>query len=181
MGVVPGLAIAAGAAAQAAGSWLASRTGKVRAGHMLMALLFAAGACQPLPASIQLTVDKTLPDTRWLALSWIRDNIPKGSTVAVGRYTPPVAQYDKRLKVLRRRDKPEYIFVSSYEYGRYFNADGTARKQYGRQANDWQDFFNSHELLHEVAPEKNVSAGPVIRIYRNAPPKQKSSAPKVRE
>lgn len=176
--VVPGMAIAGGAAAQAAGSWLASRTGKSWVKNILMVVLFAAGAFQLLPQDIQEARCKNLPDTRWLALSWIRNNIPDGATVAVSPYAPPVGQYDKRLKPINLRSsgwpkvKPEidYIFMSSRDYGRYFNADGTARKQYSRQANQLQDFFNSHELLHEIAPEKNVSTGPVIMIYRNAPP-----------
>lgn len=182
VGVVPGLAIAAGATAQAAGSWLASRTGKMWVENLLMALLFVAGACQPLHESIQLVRDKTLPNTRWLAFPWIRSNIPDGSTVLVSRYAPPIALYDKRLKQLNfnfsRADWPkiessvDFVIVSSCEYGRYFNNDGTAHEQYRRQASLWQDFFNSYELLHEIAPEKNISTGGIIRIYRNAPPQQ---------
>lgn len=148
-----------------------------RLSPVIYALVFMLSAYQITTTSFSDVISKNLPDTRWISMQWIKDNIPAGSVIAREHYTPPVEQFKSDLKVIQLGisglvnngskigDNVDYVILSSGDYGRYF--DGSIR--YANYAKRYSDFFNKHTLIYELKPEKNISSGPTIRVYSYIP------------
>ena len=116
-----------------------------------------------------------LPDTRWVAIEWIKNNIPPGSKIVREQYTPPVEDYIKPYNVtllgmygLNNKESKidastSYIILSSYEYGRFF--DG--KEKYKAEAKVYSDFFMNHKLVYEISPDNVNYTGPTIKVFLN--------------
>lgn len=136
-----------------------------------------------VPLSLRAFADLTerlLPDTRWLALGWIGENLPKGSVIASEAYAPPVADLHKRYSNVflgysgllagagKLDSKVDYVILSSRLYGRYFSAGGQPLAEYENQAAVYQQFFTANKLVYQLDPVPGVSSGPTIKIYENS-------------
>lgn len=117
----------------------------------------------------------TLPDTRWIAVQWIKKNLPAGIRIGREHYTPPIEKYSDNYRViyldlfglLRAEDSGiipfiDFIILSSGDYARFVeHPDG-----YPNEAYRYNAFFSTHELVKEFAPDRETTSGPTIRIYR---------------
>lgn len=115
----------------------------------------------------------TLPDTRWISIEWIKQNIPKGSFIGREHYTPPLEEYTKCYKVVSLgyfavAEKPEdiqrldYMIVSSGDYDRFFRVP----EKYPKEQKAYVAFFDTHELVHEFIPDRKTLGGPKVSIYK---------------
>lgn len=184
LGAVPSLAIAAGFAIYAITQSFPIFQQRPALVSLLFVGLFLVAAAPLAITTFQEVRDKTLPDTRWIALNWIRDNIPPDSRVGLGPSTPPIlhSRYGGRFKVediavetsatgqASIDERFDYLIVSSKWYGRYFNEDGTAKVPYLAEAKAYEELFDTHELVYEVSPTPGRSSGPVVRVFRMRPP-----------
>ncbi len=115
----------------------------------------------------------TLPDTRWVSLQWIQENVPSGTRIGREHYTPPIEEFTDRYDVeylgyFAVANKPreiarlDYMVVSSQDYERYVSRPD----DYPRQAKAYNDFFARNELVKEFVPDQRTLGGPTIRIYK---------------
>lgn len=182
VGAVPGLAIAAGAAIYAVARQIPLLRNQARVTALIFAAVFVIAAAPLVSKAIDDVEARRLPDTRWVSLAWIRQNIPGGAKVAVEGYAPPVAEFDRRLDVVQMHiagiaydrakidESVEYVILSSGSYGRFFEPSGEPREAYRSEAQLYADFFSGNELVYEARPERGVLAGPVIRVFKRVPP-----------
>ncbi|WP_347986182.1 glycosyltransferase family 39 protein [Methylomonas sp. AM2-LC] len=131
-----------------------------------------------LPLAIQSTqemLNKNLPDTRWLSLTWIKANLPPHSKIAREFFTPPVETISTDYTVVElgisglatNADKidnnVDYVIVSSRDDDRFF--DG--RESYAELAKRYSTYFANHRLVYELTADTTRNYGPSIRIYEN--------------
>jgi hypothetical protein len=183
--LLPCLAVAAGIALSSLGAGLAGLLPKrpittpssppglappIIAGVLVAGLLAVA----LLPAAVRqatAALEPALPDTRTLAVDWVRANIPAGSTMAREGYTPQVgAQYrvhptlylsDVSLAEYRRLGV-RYLIASESAYFRFLvpGAPAAAAGFYG-------ELFTLPEVGRvERQPGQQ---GPLIRIFELPP------------
>jgi hypothetical protein len=83
-------------------------------------IIIAIGIALPsFSLSARYAYDKTLPDTRIIAKSWIESNIPAGESILVDTYGPPLEKYGHQLKWLNMY-KPRLIAL----FREYFSDKG---------------------------------------------------------
>ena len=126
----------------------------------------------------QYTYLMTQEGTGIQAKEWIGKNIPAGSKIAKGQYSPPVSARRYRLKhIVTAGDKSlsyyvnnrfDYIIISSFRYSRYFRT-GLERYQY--QRNNYEEIQQNCELVKEfraaqLYPYNRGNPNPVIKVYR---------------
>jgi 4-amino-4-deoxy-L-arabinose transferase-like glycosyltransferase len=115
----------------------------------------------------------TLPDTRWLSMQWIEQNVPEGARIGREHYTPPVEELSDRFNVSYlgyfalvsrdvETDSLDYMILSSGDYGRFF----ISPERYARETAVYDSFFTSHELVKEFEPAPGSVTGPKIGIFR---------------
>ncbi|WP_455244462.1 ArnT family glycosyltransferase [Petrachloros mirabilis] len=115
----------------------------------------------------------TLPDTRWVSLLWIRDNVPVGSNIGREFYTPPVEEYSEDFRVSclgyfavvrkpREVMKQDFMILSSGDYGRFLEAE----EMYPREAESYLEFFREHQLVKEFSADRLSLNGPKISVYK---------------
>jgi len=120
---------------------------------------------------------KNLPDTRFLSLKWIYDNIPNGSSLLIEPYSPPINNKSKELTIhhssyrdifLKKGDinNYNYIVFSSFYYGRFFDEAGMAKNLYLNDAKIYNEFFQLNNLVFELKPDNKTTTGPTLRIYK---------------
>ncbi len=145
--------------------------------YITLALIVAFPLVNKAISDIQ---NKNLPNTRWESISWIKDNIPAGSKLAIVAYGPPVKTYIKQLKVLnlgipgtknydhssKFDDSVQYIVMSSGSYGRFFDKNGKPKPQFKKQAKFYINVFAHHKLLYELHPKRGILAGPTIKVFK---------------
>jgi 4-amino-4-deoxy-L-arabinose transferase-like glycosyltransferase len=116
----------------------------------------------------------TLPDSRWVSLHWIGENIPAGASIGREQYTPPVQKFAKRYRVtnlgyfsLTRRKAVskipalDYVVLSSYNFERFLED----AERYPRQAATYEAFFREQRLMKEFVPDGVSLGGPRILIF----------------
>ena len=117
--------------------------------------------------------DNTLPDTRWISLKWVQQNIPPGTKIGREFYTPPIEMYSDKYSVthfdingvvtmLGENEPVDVMIASSDDYSRFVdNPD-----QYPWFARIYNNFFDCNELIKEFVADGKTMSGPTIRIYR---------------
>ena len=182
VGAIPGLALAAGAGAQAVGNAVTKRTGKLWLGHLLMAAIFIAGARPLLQRDAAIVKNKNLVNTVQVLAVWVHENLPQNSVLAVpdadvmkpdygaGKKTIPFRYLVRAGRLALPR---EYDFVVTYNDGRecglYRKPDGSPKTERVRkEAEVCNAFYAAHERVYEIRPRAGVVSGPGIRVYRKA-------------
>ena len=151
------------------GRWAGITSG----GIVLMCLLVLN---QQLMVSIRHIDRITLPDTRWLSLLWIDQNLPRYASIGREHYTPPIEKYTDRFVVTylgffgairnpERLAALDYVIVSSEDYERFL----IRRSRFPNESQAYLDFFSQHELVREFVPDQRTVSGPRISIFRLRP------------
>jgi hypothetical protein len=118
-------------------------------------------------------------DTRTLAKEWINNNLPKGSTLALESYAPPLSQDDYSL--LRRHTlgnihldwlaqrNVEYVIVSDIMYARFTRFP----EEFPKQASFYRSLEEQTLLIKTFRPKWDDYLidlhNPTIKIYRLSP------------
>ena len=137
-----------------------------------------AAVCLWLPAdrTARQAIGLASPSTREVAADWIRENVPRGASIAKESYTPnfPEGEYEvlhrrfvTRLSLaeLRRFD---YVLVANAAYLRFQNPAALTRPHQRQMAERYREIFRSFELVKEWPPT-DLRTGPVVRLYRPKP------------
>lgn len=154
------------------------------AGHVWRsAVIFAVGLVLVFISTYSQVVyahqtiqEMTLPDTRWVGLLWIQENLPPGAHIGREHYTPPVEKYTdkysvsdmgyfpfaKKKEIIEKIRTFDFMVVSSGDYGRFVDHPDI----YPSQAQAYENFFAGNELVKEFVPDGKTLGGPTIRIYR---------------
>lgn len=147
--------------------------------HIKIAVAASAAAIIYVSLHNQIQIDlkllreNSLPDTRWVSLKWIHENIPYGASIGREYYTPPIEEYSNRFKVapfghFGIAKNYNYLFLMDYvvasdaDYGRFISNS----KQYPSEAQAYTDFFAIHERIKEFNGDGKALSGPKIGIYR---------------
>ena len=178
--LIPFLAIFSGYAVTRCAGWFGQRVS--RQGALMpmrittcasAAILVAVSLHYQLATDLKIVHENALPDSRWVALEWIRKTLPPGTTIGREHYTPPVENYTRAFNVIhlgyfgtfRRQDllsSTDFIVTSSSDYSRF--TDNSER--YPEEAVFYSTFFAQHEIVQEFAGNGTSMTGPVIRICR---------------
>jgi 4-amino-4-deoxy-L-arabinose transferase-like glycosyltransferase len=114
----------------------------------------------------------TLPDTRWVSIRWVEENLPPGSGIGREHYTPPIEKYTDQFQVVylgyfalvsnpEKINSLDYMILSSFDYARFTdNPD-----KYPYEAQVYNTFFTRNTLVKEFVPDGERLGGPTIRIY----------------
>ena len=149
--------------------------------NILLLTVLGGSVLLPTIRTIQYLRLITLPDTRWVSIEWIEQNLPEGATIGREHYTPPLEDYTDKFNVIPLGyyavvRKPEaiqnldYMIVSSDDYDRFLNNP----EKYPAEQKAYLDFFKTHELIKEFVPDMKTLAGPKLGIYEiNAPPEKR--------
>lgn len=122
---------------------------------------------------LKLLRENSLPDTRWVSLKWIQENLPYGAIIGREHYTPPIEEYTNRFKVTpfghfgvvknyNYLSLMDYVVVSDADYDRFISNS----KQYPFEAQAYTNFFANHERIKEFNGDGKTLSGPRISIYR---------------
>ena len=144
----------------------------VGANALLIAVLVGS-VYMPAVETLEHIKSITLPDTRWISIEWIRQNIPDGSYIGREHYTPPLEKYTRSHRVAylgyfavaRRPEAVEgldYMIVSSRDYDRFLSAS----KRYPKEREAYTAFFDRHELVREFIPDAKTLSGPKVSIFK---------------
>jgi hypothetical protein len=142
------------------------------AAGLAILLIFVAMQSQ-IAEDWRMIRNNTLPDTRWVSLQWIQNNIPPGTRIGREFYTPPVEMYTGVYSVthfdmngvflmLENNEQVDIMIASSYDYDRFMDSPG----QYPWFARIYQNFFDCNELVKEFVEDGTTMSGPTIRIFR---------------
>jgi len=139
-------------------------------------VIVVASIAGPAALAREKVRKKTLPDSRWVSLQWIVNNLPDGARVAREYYTPPLEHYDlrkdfevtrlgyfflTRTHALERLDGVDYVILSSGDFQRFFNK----AELYPEEVRAYQEFFDRHTLVKEFVPDNTTLGGPRILIF----------------
>jgi 4-amino-4-deoxy-L-arabinose transferase-like glycosyltransferase len=139
----------------------------------LSVLLICGSLLGQMEVDCSMTKRNALPDTRWVSLQWIQGNIPPGAIIGREHYTPPIEDYSDKytvafeayFAVLTRNESLrtlDYMIVSGDDYVRFVDhAD-----QYPAEAQIYNQFFSTNELIKEFPSDDKTITGPTIRIYK---------------
>jgi len=132
---------------------------------------------------VRSSLQQLEPSTRVRAREWALQHLPPGSTIAEEWYTAPLGPVPGkgfRVSQLRSlaqghtledyaREHYDVLIVGTGTYGRYLAEPA----RYPAEVAFYSRLFREGQLLQTFAPSA-TSRGPIIRIYRIAPP---STAP----
>ncbi len=141
------------------------------AGLIVMLIFFSLES--QIRADMRMIRDNTLPDTRWVSLKWIQQNIPPGTRIGREFYTPPIEMYSDKYSVthfdingvvsmMGEGEPVDVMIASSADYSRFVDNPG----QYPWYARIYNNFFDCNELIKEFVEDGKTMSGPTIRIYR---------------
>ena len=153
----------------------------IRLKQSVKEILFITGAVllivHPGIQIASLQSQYTRPDTRTLAKSWIEENVPQQSLIALEQYGPvldterygsveiPLYSVEPEYTVpfydLRWFDTFDYIVVSSLVYDRYMRQP----EKYEVQNAFYRDLENQFKLVQRF--DETTGTGPTIKIYKN--------------
>jgi hypothetical protein len=174
--LVPFLAIAAGVALESVTAWLsrwpAGRTWLQRSSRPAFAALVAAAflALALAPGTVtvaQAARQPVAPDTRTLAIAWIHEHLPAGSSIAREVYTPQVGPEYRVQQTFYLSDLPlgeyrrlgvRYLIASESAYARFLAPGGDAAA-----ADFYAALFTLPEIGRIVAGPGEQ--GPLIRVF----------------
>lgn len=143
---------------------------------VLMIGILIAAVVGPAALAREETRKLTLPDTRWVSLRWVVDNLPEGAHLAREHYTPPIEHHGrskgfkvtrlgyhflKRPGAMERLEGVDYVILSSGDFQRFFDNP----ELYPDEAGAYQRFFDNHTLVKEFVPDNTTLGGPHILIY----------------
>ncbi len=115
----------------------------------------------------------TLPDTRWVSIDWIKNNIPKESRIGRESFTPPIEQFSKDFFVTQlgfcglvcnpsfKIDDFDYIITSSTDYEGFFNSP----EHHHEQIKTYKNLFENYERVYIINPDNTSLIGPTISIF----------------
>ncbi len=157
--------------------WTSIETGaRNRIVAVLTIGLLIATLVGPTALAREETRKLNLPDSRWVSLRWIVDNIPDGAHLAREHYTPPIEHHGRRKgfevthlgyyflsrpRAMERLDGVDYVILSSGDFQRFFDNP----ELYADEAGAYQRFFDSNTLVKEFVPDNTTLGGPHILIY----------------
>jgi len=126
----------------------------------------------PVALSAERVEEARLVDTRRLALDWVASNVPADASIVRETRTPPIEEFlaGRRVTPVRSvvmNEGPSAVRDAQYA----LISTGLSRivrrsKDFERQKQLYEAFYAQHELVAEFAPERGVSSGPMIRVYR---------------
>ena len=139
----------------------------------LIGMLILFGIQSQIRADMTMIRDNTLPDTRWVSLKWIQQNIPPGTRIGREFYTPPIEQHSDQYSVIHfdingvvsmvgENEPVDVMVASSYDYSRFIDHP----EQYPWFARIYSNFFSCNQLIREFVEDGTTMSGPTIRIYR---------------
>jgi hypothetical protein len=134
MPILPYMAILGGFAVGIALSWLGKRQTGERVRSALPAVALALVVLLAIPQGIEAAhwdIETGKRDTRYVALDWIKTNIPPGTTIAREWHTPPIEQagyHDVYIRAVYEQSLAwyenvgaQYLVLSSFLYQRYLD------------------------------------------------------------
>ncbi len=148
----------------------AARPWRHKAVYGVLILTIADGVYNQISMDIAHTRQITLPNTRWVAKLWIEDNLPKGASIAMDHYTPPVDKTKFRVKNLpfiglirtSNLDTYDYLIASSGDYGRFLYDPN----RYPDEARRYKEIFRKYKLIKVFRSADKTLSGPIISIYK---------------
>lgn len=151
---------------------LDSRVYRFAAVGLLVMLLFFSLRNQ-ITEDMRIIQDNRLPDTRWVSLKWVQQNIQPGTKIGREYYTPPIETYSDDYSVTSfglngviqmqaMEDKVDIMIVSDADYSRFVDNPG----QFPWFAGIYNNFFKCNQLIKEFIANGTTMSGPTIRIYR---------------
>lgn len=125
-----------------------------------------------ISTDIRMIRDNILPDTRWVSLKWIQQNIPPNIKIGREHYTPPIEMYSDKYDVTyyglsgvaiyqKKIESMNVMIVSSSDYSRFVDHPD----QYPMQAMIYNNFFTCNDLIKEFVEDGKTMSGPTIGIY----------------
>src|SRR6185369_14550039 len=127
----------------------------------------------PADATVRQAASFASPSTREEALTWIRANVPRGSSILKESYTPDFAEGEYEITHLRfaGRLPPEdlrqfqYVLLASSAFERFLDAEALRRPHQQEIARSYDEIFRTFELVKQWEPAE-TQLGPELRLYR---------------
>jgi hypothetical protein len=127
----------------------------------------------PADATVRQAASLASPSTRDEALTWIRANVPRGTSILKESYTPDFAEGEYEITHLRfaGRLPPEdlrqfqYVLLASSAYERFLDAEALRRPHQQEIARSYDEIFRTFELVKQWEPAE-TQLGPELRLYR---------------
>jgi 4-amino-4-deoxy-L-arabinose transferase-like glycosyltransferase len=135
----------------------------------LMTIIIAIGLSDQLQKICYNLQYRTLPNTRWISMVWVQENLPAGISIGREHYTPPLKS--GKFKVARlgfsgliKKDISEfdYIIASSGNYERFFKK----KDKYSEEIAKYNKIFSEYILVKQFIPDGKISGGLTILIYK---------------
>ena len=170
--VLPMFTILAGLGVEELGSLIWQLIGHRINRSMMMSALVIMVSLFPLSNTVVNDINRSLPDTRIMAKTWLETHVPKGTKIAVEAYAAPVDP--KRFVLLKMfslssrpldyyyQEKYEYLVVSSMMYNRFM----AEQSRYQDEVNFYHRLKNEATLVKQIAPIPWRLTGPEVSIYR---------------
>lgn len=170
--MLPAVAVFLGVAASGVPRLLERLVPQARAYRQsLMVGLVLVSLALPAFVTSKQALAMSRPGTRELMRTWIQTYVPRGAGLLLESYTPRFRSVMYELQETRfaiRFPEPifnnprfDYILLSSHAHNRFFRPENQTEYQAGW----YRDFFDRHELVHEVAPS-TLRLGPHLFLYR---------------
>jgi 4-amino-4-deoxy-L-arabinose transferase-like glycosyltransferase len=178
--LVPFLSLFSGFFIVTAYEWLTEKIFNLRkpkrmmlSANTLLIVVLIGSVYMPTIKTIKYINNITLPDTRWVSIEWIKQNIARGSNIGREHYTPPLEEFTKSFKVVylgyfavaaKQEDvqRLDYMIVSTGDYARFMRSP----EKYPKEQKAYVAFFDTHELVHEFTPDSKTLGGPKVSIYK---------------
>lgn len=168
--LLPAIVILAAAGFQEFIHFLSGMIPDKRRTRLIRALCLVGFVFQPFVLTMRDTIDRVLPDTRLLSRAWIRDNLPKGSRIALELYTAPLEMDEyvisKAFSLSREpltaycQREMQYLVLSSEIYKRY-----AADPIRYRENLDFYRQLPEEAVIYQAAPIPWSIGGPTVTVY----------------
>jgi hypothetical protein len=145
-----------------------------RAAVAVAGVLVVVGAAHQVGMAREAIRVQSLPDTRWLSMRWVAENLEDGAVICRERYTPRVQHLGGRYRVVNlgffsltkkrvgeRLSGCDYGLLSSFNFDRFIGDP----KRYPDEAAAYENFFQDHHLVREFQPDGITVGGPRILIF----------------
>lgn len=139
---------------------------------VMMSALVILVSLFPLSNTVVNDINRSLPDTRIMAKTWLETHIPQGTKIAVEAYAAPVdAKQFVLLKTFSLSSRPlEYYYQENYEYlvvsSIIYNRFIAEQSRYQDEVNFYHRLEKEATLVWRIAPISWQLTGPAISIYR---------------
>lgn len=177
--ILPCIAILSGVFTEKLYRWLTDREQKAsgpEGAHtplVLLVLFMILAVVGQIRSSLSHIRSITLPDSRWIGLHWILQNVPEGASIGREQYTPPLEKWTRNYSVnyfgvagvVNRADQVpdlDYVVVSSYNYDRFIED----QERYPKESKVYTDLFANHLLIGEIVPDNIQMGGPDLLIFQ---------------